>query len=472
MDRNKSLVKNIFIFAIGNVGSKMLQFFFLSFYTRVLSSEQYGTVDILQSISTLLLPILSLTIFDAVFRFAMDGVTKKEDAFSVGMTTVSAGTVVLLLCGAILPSFFGYRSYIWLIILYTIAQMFRSVTSQYIRAIGQVKLFTVDNMFQTLMILLCNILFLVVFHWGIEGYILGYIVGNFCSFFFVFLVQKLWRDIKFRGIGKDLYSAMFRFSVPLIPNAVCWWLTTMIGRLMVTAYLGADANGLFAVAFKVPTIVTILVGIFIQAWQISANTECESKDFQEYNSQIFNILQVLTFLLSSFLVLVSKLLVMILDKSYYNAWEYIPPMLVGICFYTFAQFLGALYTASKKTVMAFVTNFVTAIVNIVGNVVLLPKFGVMGAALSLAISYLVFWLFRLVDTRHLVKMKYQTKSILVNLVLTTAIAVIVTFSPKFWILWGVLLFVVLCLVNVRVIKDLIVEAFNMLQSMFRLKRGQ
>ena len=146
MDRNKSLVKNIFIFAIGNVGSKMLQFLLLPFYTRVLSSEQYGTVDILQSISTLLLPILSLTIFDAVFRFAMDGVTKKEDAFSVGMTTVSAGTVVLLLCGAILPSFFGYRSYIWLIILYTIAQMFRSVTSQYIRAIGQVKLFTVDNM--------------------------------------------------------------------------------------------------------------------------------------------------------------------------------------------------------------------------------------------------------------------------------------------------------------------------------------
>ena len=195
MDRNKSLVKNIFIFAIGNVGSKMLQFLLLPFYTRVLSSEQYGTVDILQSISTLLLPILSLTIFDAVFRFAMDGVTQKEDAFSVGMTTVSAGTVVLLLCGAILPSFFGYRSYIWLIILYTIAQMFRSVTSQYIRAIGQVKLFTVDNMFQTLMILLCNILFLVVFHWGIEGYILGYIVGNFCSFFFVFLVQKLCRSL-------------------------------------------------------------------------------------------------------------------------------------------------------------------------------------------------------------------------------------------------------------------------------------
>ena len=472
MDRNKSLVKNIFIFAIGNVGSKMLQFLLLPFYTRVLSSEQYGTVDVLQSISTLLLPILSLTIYDAVFRFAMDGATKKEDAFSVGMLTVSAGTVVLLLCGAVLPLFFGYRSYIWLIILYTIAQMFRSVTSQYIRAIGKVKLFTIDNMFQTLMILLCNILFLVVFHWGIEGYILGYIFGNFCSFFFVFFVQRLWRYIKYTGIGKGLFSTMCRFSAPLIPNAVCWWLTTMIGRLMVTAYLGADANGLFAVAFKVPTIVTILVGIFLQAWQISANTECESKDFNEYNSQIFHILQVLTFLLSSFLILISKLLVRILDSSYYDAWEYIPPMMVGICFYTFAQFLGALYTASKKTVMAFVTNLVTAIVNIVGNVVLLPRLGVMGAALSLAISYLVFWLFRLVDTRHLVKIQYQAKSIVINLILTTAIAVVVTFSPKYWILWGALLFAALCLVNVRVIKDLIMEALHMLQSMFHFKREQ
>lgn len=471
MDRNKSLVKNIFIFAIGSIGSKMLQFLLLPFYTRVLSSEQYGTTDVLQSISTLLLPILSLTIFDAVFRFAMDGVTKKEDAFTVGMATVSVGTVILLLFGLILPSFVGYKSYIWLIVVFTIAQMYRSVTSQYIRAIGQVKLFTVDNMFQTLMILLCNILFLVVFKWGIEGYILGYIVGNFASFFFVFIVQRLWRDIKFKGVSKKLFAEMYRFSVPLIPNSICWWLTTMIGRIMVTAYLGAEENGLFAVAFKVPTIVTVVVGVFLQAWQISANTECESKDFKDYNSQIFHVLQTLTFLLSAVLILGSKLIIRILDSSYYDAWQYIPPMMVGISFFTFGQFLGALYTASKKTVMAFVTNLVTAIVNVVGNIVLLPRWGVMGAAISLSVSYMVFWVFRLIDTRHIVKMQYKAGSILLNLLLTTAIAVVVTLAPSYWMVWGGLLFLVLCLINIRVIKDLISEGLKMLQSLFHLKRS-
>ena len=321
MSRNSSLIKNIAIFAIGSVGSKMLQFLLLPFYTRVLSDAQYGTVDVLQSISTLLLPILSLTIFDAVFRFAMDGITKKEAAFTVGMLTVTIGSAVLIIGGGILTAFVDFKTYIWLIVFYTIAQMFRSVTSQYVRAIGKVRLFTIDNMLQTLMILVCNILFLVVFKLGIEGYILGYIVGNVISFFFVFIAQRLWRDIQPRSIEGGLFPAMYCFSIPLIPNAICWWLTTMIGRIMVTAYLGAEANGLYAVAFKVPTIVTVVVGVFIQAWQISANTECNQKDFSEYNSEIFEALQSVTCLFSALLILCSKLIMGILGLVL-NLWLY------------------------------------------------------------------------------------------------------------------------------------------------------
>lgn len=471
MNRNSSLVKNIAIFAIGSVGSKMLQFLLLPFYTRVLSDAQYGTVDVLQSISTLLLPIMSLTIFDAVFRFAMDGITKKEAAFTVGMLTVTIGSAVLIIGGGILTAFVDYKTYIWLIVFYTIAQMFRSVTSQYVRAIGKVRLFTIDNMLQTLMILVCNILFLVVFKLGIEGYILGYIVGNVISFFFVFIAQRLWRDIQPRSIEGGLFPAMYCFSIPLIPNAICWWLTTMIGRIMVTAYLGAEANGLYAVAFKVPTIVTVVVGVFIQAWQISANTECDQKDFSEYNSEIFEALQSVTFLFSALLILCSKLIMGILDRSFYEAWQYIPVMLVGICFFTFAQFLGALYTASKKTVMAFVTNLVTAIVNIIGNFVLLPRMGVMGAALSLAISYLVFWIFRLIDTRSLVKIRYNVKEIVLNLLLILIIAVVVTYSPSHWIIYSMVLFAVMCIVNMRTIRKLVCDFLKIVKSMFHKKKG-
>ncbi len=471
MSRNGNLIKNIAIFAVGSLGSKMLQFLLLPFYTRVLSDAQYGTVDILQSIGTLLLPIVSLTIFDAVFRFAMDTNTKKEAAFSVGIITVIGGSLLLMTAGAVLSVCIGYTDYIWIIIMYTISQMFRSVTSQYIRAIGKVRLFTIDNVLQTLLILLCNILFLVGFHMGIEGYMLGYIVGNLSSFLFVFLVQKLWKDLQFHRLGKELFISMYKFSIPLIPNAICWWLTTMIGRFMVTGYLGAEANGLFAIAFKVPTIVTIVVGVFIQAWQISANTEYEHQDFSDYNSQIFHVLQSLTFILSSLLMLCSKIITGILDRSFYTAWKYIPAMLVGICFFTFAQFLGTLYTANKKTVMAFVSNFVAAIVNIVCNVFLIPAIGVMGASLSMAISYLVFWIFRLIDTRKLVNIQYAVKKIILNTVLTIAIAVVVTLSPPYWVIYGILFFIMLLGVNFKVVKDLFYRSLTVLQSVLQLKRG-
>ena len=471
MSRSSGLVKNFAVFALGSIGSKMLQFLLLPFYTRVLSDEQYGTVDILQSIGTLLLPIVSLTIFDAVFRFAMDGNTKKEEAFTIGMITVAIGTMLLLLCGIVLPEFIGYKKYIWLIVFYVSVQMFRSVTSQYIRAIGKVKLFTIDNMLQTLAILLFNILLMVVLHLGIEGYLLGYIIGNFISFLFVFISQKLWKDLKFKHIEKKTYSSMYKFSIPLIPNAICWWLTTMIGRIMVTAYLGADKNGLFAVAFKVPTIVTIVVGVFMQAWQISANNECTNYDFDEYNSKIFHVLQSVTFLMSAFLILCSKLIVSILDSSFYDAWHYIPVMMVGICFFTFAQFLGALYTASKKTIMAFVTNFTTAVINIVGNIILLPKIEVMGAAVSLALSYLFFWLFRAFDTRKLVKIHYDLKAMVLNLCLIILIMLVVIFEFEYWIFYGICIFFVMILVNFKTLLMLVREAVKIVKVCFNLKRS-
>lgn len=447
MSRTGSLIKNTIVFAIGSIGSKLLQFLLLPLYTRVLSDAQYGTVDVLQSIATVLIPLLSLTIYDGVFRYAMDKATDKRDAFSVGMHICLLSTLIAVLGGGACLFTGAPAGYVWAVVWYTVANIFYTTVSQFVRAIGHVRLYALSNILQTLLIVMFNIVFLVQLQLGIEGYMLGYTLSNAAVTLVVFLAAKLWKYYHPRLTDRQTLSRMLRYSIPLIPNAVCWWLTTTIGRMMITAFLGSEANGPFAVAFKIPSIVTIAVGIFIQAWQMSANTEFDAPDFARYNSKMFSFLQTISFLLAAFLALCSKLIISLMGADFQDAWVYIPVMLLGIAFFTFAQFLGSLYIASKRTVMAFVTNLVAAVLNILGNLWLLPKMGAMGAAVSIAGSYLIFWLLRLVDTRSITKLTYDLPLLMGNTVLVALICLAVTLSIPGWIPIGVGLFVVLLALN-------------------------
>ena len=470
MSRGASLIKNTVIFAIGNFGSKVLQFILLPLYTHALSKAEYGTVDVLQNLGTLIVPIISLTIFEAVFRYAMEKSTDKKEVFSVGILITAIGTALMIAVGFILTTINVYPVYTWIVVAYAASSILQSLTAQFVRAIGKVKLYTINTFIQTLSIILINIVLILVFHMGIEGYMLGYIIGNFLSCSFLFLFVRLWSFVSLKSIKKSMIKTMLLYSIPLIPNAICWWITATIGRFMVTGYLGADKNGLFAVACRMPAIVTIVVGVFIQAWQMSANDEFQGKDFADYNKRIFKILQTFTFLFSACIIMSSKLIMSFMDKSYYEAWMYVPILIVGICFFTFAQFLGSIYTASKKTVMAFVTNLLSAITNIILNIILIPKWGVMGAAVSIAASYLIFWLSRIIDTSRIVKMHYPLKLMIPNFVLIFLIAALVMLSPDYWIIYIAVLFACMLAVNFKVVLDMIVRILGMVQNAFKKEK--
>ena len=249
MSRSGALIKNTILFAIGSIGSKVLQFALLPLYTRVMTDAEYGTVDILQSISTILIPLISLTIYDGVFRYAMDSSTSKESAFSVGINVSLIGSLFAIVCGALMSATGFYDEYVWVVISYTVSNIFYTVALQYIRAIDKIKLYAAANILQTFMIVVFNVVFLVYLKMSVQGYMLGYTLSNLTVFIVVFVAAQLWKSYSFSSINRKTVMDMLKFSIPLIPNTICWWLTTTVGRLMITAYLGSEANGVFAVAF-------------------------------------------------------------------------------------------------------------------------------------------------------------------------------------------------------------------------------
>lgn len=458
MSKSSNFLGNTIILSIGTLGAKLVQYLLLPYYTNILSTSEYGIVDNLQNFTTLLVPIVSLTISEGVFRYALDKNYEKAKVFSNGMMINIIGAIVAM----VLSIFVGIivkseelRIYIALVSANVILNFLRTNCAQYVKAVKSTILYTVDSILMTFVTVVASIILLSIFKMGITGYMLGYIIGNAVSFVFLFWRGKLYKDFSYSWFSKDLCKVLILFCIPLIPNTICWWISNCSDRFMITYFLGVAENGIYAISYKVPTIVTILVGIFIQAWQISANQAADDKHIAQYYTKIYKYLDTFVVCMSTVIILFSRVIIKIMAaEAYYEAWMYVPCLIFAICFYSKAQLLGTIYTTFCQTKMAFVTNFIAAIANIVGNFILIKQMGVMGAAIATAISYVILWFIRCKDTKKHVEITYDKTREMICSVLLFGEAVIMLLDIKYiWI--AIICSLLILLFNVKVVIELI-----------------
>lgn len=467
MSKSSKFLGNTIILSIGTIGAKLIQYLLLPYYTNILSTAEYGTVDNLQNITTLLVPIISLTISEGVFRYALDTNYRKNVVFSNGIIINLIGAVVALVISVLMGSLVTdeeLRVYIYLVVANVIVNFMRTNCSQYVKAVGSTLLYTIDSMLMTFFIVVSSIVFLSVFEMGIVGYMLGYIVGNTLSLIFLIIIGKLYKDFCYNLFSKDICKVLILFCIPLIPNTICWWISNCSDRFMITYFLGASANGIYAISYKVPTILTILVGILIQAWQISANQASEDKQIGNYYTRIYKYLDAFILCVSAGTIVLAQPLISIMAADdYFEAWRYVPSLVFAICFYSKAQLLGTIYTTFRHTTMAFVTNFVAAVINIAGNFVLIPKMGIMGAAVATAMSYVVLWLVRCLDTKKHVTIEYDMKKeILTSVVLLVEALVVVIDIRYIWI--GIICAIVIVALNARILLELVSKVWGLVRN--------
>ncbi len=412
--REEKLAKNTIIYAIGSIGSRLVQIVLVPLYTRVMSTPEFGTADILQAVVQLLLPIFALAIFESVFRYSMEKNYDRIGVLSIGMIITVIGSAVLALLGTA-ASVFIDPVFVWLVVLNTFACALWTLLSQYTRAINRTVLFSINNIVITLLVLGFNVTFLVVLKWGITGYMLGYALANiFASLMLIIFLKEDFR-IDFKKANKGLLKEMLKFSFPLMLNGICWWLSSFTDRVMITAFIDSSANGIYAAASKIPHMLSIVVTIFYQAWQMTANQEIDSNDVDQFYSKIYEQNSACTFLMASFLILMSRPInAVFLGPEYSEAWFLMPALIISTTFFSFGQFLLAIYSANKNTKNALVTNMICVGCNIVLNAVLIPTVGTLGAAIATSLSYVILWFIRVFDTGKIVKIDYKIKNIAVS----------------------------------------------------------
>ncbi|MFA7636508.1 MAG: polysaccharide biosynthesis C-terminal domain-containing protein [Monoglobales bacterium] len=457
----KKILSNTSLFAIGSFGSSLLGMLFIPFYTSILSTADYGVSDLISTTTALLYPFASIAISEAIMRFALDKGSDRNTIYSGGIFTVLAGFVLVLLSSPLI-----YRTtigpYLIYFLMYFLCYGLHTITSYFVKGIEKVKIYAIAGIINTLIVIAFNLIFLLWLKIGVHGYLLASIMGHLTTTLFMFFGARAYRYISFPWkLDSTLYRKMLIYSLPIIPNSISWWISNSSDKYMLNYYTSVSEVGIYSVSYKIPTIVMTVTGFFMSAWQLSAVDCFERKDVKNLFGDVFSRFISLNFLVATGLIITSKLFGSFLySKDFFMAWKYVPTLIIANVFNTQASFLGTVYTSAKKTKMLSVTTITGALSNIAMNFVLIPRIGALGAAIATAFSYLVMFLFRLVNTRKILEYDFVVWRNITMFIALIAMCILVTMDRP--VLWGIA--TVIAVANVIFERKLVIDATRTILS--------
>lgn len=446
--KRKSLIKNIGLFTIGSFGSKILSFLLVPLYTAVLSTSEYGSVDLVISTASLLTPILLLSIFDATLRFGMDPEYKKEDVLSTSINIAIKGSFILII-GVIIIAFTHILNisniYLIFLCIYFVMGALSQILNLYLRAKNQASVIAVSGILCTLVTCISNILLLLVLKWGIVGYMISNTIGVTIQNLYQLFVGKVYKDIRLRDYN-DLSRPMIKYSFPLIANSISWWVNNASDKYILTLLRGIAENGVLSVSYKIPTILFMFQGIFYNAWSISAISEFDENDSDGFIGNNYSFYSFISLFVCSGLLIINIPLAKFLYRGdYFIAWKCVPFLLVGTVFSGISQFEGSLFAATKNTKSVAKTTVTGAVVNIICNFIFIYFIGAVGATLATLLGYLTTWVLRTKYLQDFIRMKVNWSVHFFSIVIVIAQSVFTTIGAAPVI--QVILFIVLVFAN-------------------------
>ena len=407
MNQKKQLLTNTIIIAVGKLSTQIISFLLLPLYTAKLTPGEYGTYDFLVTLSTFLVPIITLLMEESMFRFLIDAddLKAKKRIITATIAYTLVGTVIFSIFAAIIMSIIKYE-YTLVFILFVISNILIGLSNALARGMGKIKLYSLSNFILGASTIVLNILFIVTFKLGVNGLLWSNTIANSVTAIIILMMLHLPLFISRKDFSKKTLTELVRYSAPLVPNNLSWIVITLSDRLMLTGMAGSDANGIYSIANKFPNIVYTCYGFFSTAWKESAAKILKEENRAQYYNSIYK--DVKFFLKAIILGLIAIMpfaFPILVDSSYNDAYIYIPILTISIYYTNMSNFYGGIFTAYKDTKIMGTTTFAAAIINIVINLLFIKKFGIYAATFSTLISNVIVYAYRRYKLKKYIKLK-------------------------------------------------------------------
>lgn len=422
MDRSKELTKNTMIITLGRISTQFISFLLLPLYTALLSTEEYGTVDLITTLVQFLIPVMSLMVDQGVFRYLLNCENdhdKKETISSGFFVLLGTSGITVVLYGII--CLFIFKPYMLWLLLILIITAFSNFFLQVARGLKHTRDYALGSFVCSAATIVLNVFCIAFLSMGAVGMLIATFMGNVICCVFLFFKLRIGNYVRFSAFKKSTAIDELKYSIPLVPNQLSIWVMNSSDRLIVTFFLGATANGILAVSHKFPAIFMSFFNIFQLAWHETGALHFYDEDRDQFfTDMVKKILSIFAIFSMTIIVVLPIVFDWFVNSSFKEAYYNIPIYMVASLFHIVVGLLGVIYVATKKTSEIAKTTILAAIINIVVHVALIKYIGLYAASVSTLVGYLVTMIYRIVDSKKYIKIKFDVKQI-IGIVISTCV---------------------------------------------------
>ena len=424
----KRLGKNTVLVFLGKAGSSLVSLLMLPLYTRWLSPGEFGSVDLISTYSTIVMSLTTCCIADAIFVIPKDS-NKNERVkyYSTGLLFISLSSFLILLVGIVglflrhSTSFFLSNSY--RIAALTISMVWFNYMQQFTRTIDKMVVFSLTGIIHAIAIAVFAFVFIP--HYGLDGYIISFVLSNLLSAGFSFGASKSFLYVSLRSVDVKNLNHLLKYSIPLMPNSIMWWLVNGFNKPIMESKLGLAALGLYAIAMKFPSLITSLCDVFMNAFSISVIEEYKKPSFSHFFNTIF---KVITFVIVLVALVVSVFSVPVIrlfaSTEFIDAWRLLPTLTMSSVFSCLSSIIGGVFIARKESKYFFYSSIWGAASSVVFTVFFIYLWGLQGCAIAVSASFLIMFLVRFFYARKDIE-GFDVFHLLVQIVVLISCVVVV-----------------------------------------------
>lgn len=464
MSKESKLMKNTIMLAIGNICTKCISFFMLPLYTSILSTSEYGDVDLVSTYVSLLIIIMTLQFEQGVFRFLIDSRNNENKKINYITTTIFSIFIVNLIFVILffpLLKYINYQ-YTYYLLTWVVIGSFTAILLQIPRGIGENIIYVIGSFISGSSNVILNVIFVAVLRYGTGGMLSASVISLLLTTIFLCIKLKLWKYIKISYFDKNCFKNLVKYSLPLIPSTLCWWIINASDRMIINFALGTVYNGIYAAAYKFPSLFSMISNIFQLSWTESASENVNDSGRDKFYDQILN--KAIKFYSSCNIFIISVLPFIfnfLIKKDFAVSYYYIPILMTAALFHSIASLYGSIYFAFKKTNEVALTTVVSAIINIVINIMFIYVIGLYAAAISSVLAYFAIIIIRHIDLGKEVKINISKKYLFCETFIY--VIVFISYYLRISIIQGIVLLTIIpyCIYQN---KDVIIKILNKMKQ--------
>jgi O-antigen/teichoic acid export membrane protein/glycosyltransferase involved in cell wall biosynthesis len=397
----RNFIRSSGIYALSSLATPFISLTLAPFLTHTLSPADYGILTLLNSVISLLAGISQLGLGSAFFRVYNYDYTQSDDKRDVAATTIAllfgasllAAVVLLLLSSFLAEHLLGRSSHSDLIVIsggVLIAQNLAIAGFVWLRAENRAFFFSCMSIGNMLVTLLANIILVGGLRWGIRGSLISIGAGQLCVILCTLplIASQLGIRIRIRGdIARDLLT----FGVPLIFGFISTWILQLSDRYLLSHFSSLEETANYAVAYTLGSAISIVtIGPFALAWPTVMFTIAKRNDATAIYQRVFRYFSLLLLLANFGLSCLGIIVLYVLFPVSYHRMAFVIPLVsTSIMFYGTCHIFMIGANIKRKTWVSSVFITIGALVNILLNILLIPRYGAAGAAISTLVAYIV-----------------------------------------------------------------------------------